>query len=127
VLTSAKFSYLVAGLCALVVLIIPSIAWGKRIPPKPVTPVVFNDVEYSAGGDGKVGWIVATDTTTKSELWTAKVFRIHTHWWKGEEDNQWVFISYLKLEPNALFIKDERSRCYRLDLNTRRVKRDYCH
>jgi hypothetical protein len=110
----------------LVVLIIPSLAWGKRMPPKPVTPVVFNGVEYSADGDGKHGWIVATDTASKKELWTAKVFRIHIHFWL-EEDVQWVYITNLTLEQNALAIKDERGRCYRLDLNKRRVKRDQCH
>jgi hypothetical protein len=106
---------------------VPSLAWAKRMPPKPVPPVVFNGVEYSADGDGKLGRIIATDMSTKRELWTKKVFRIHIHWWKGEEDTQWIYISYLKLEQNSLFIKDERGRCYRLDLNTRRVKRDSCH
>src|SRR5260370_35585296 len=111
----------------LVTLIIPSLAHGKRLPPPHVSPVVFNGVEYSAQGDGEKAWITATDTTTKKELWTAKVFRIHTHWWKGEIDNQWIYVSNLRLEQNAFFIKDERSRCYRLDLNTRRGKRDRCH
>jgi hypothetical protein len=111
----------------LVTLFIPSIAWGKRLPPPVVRPVVFNGVEYSAHGDGENAWITATQITTRKEEWTAKVFRVHTHWWKGEIDNQWIFISYLKVEPNALAIKDERGRCYLLDLNTRRVKRDRCH
>jgi hypothetical protein len=30
---------------------------GKRVPPKPVTPVTYNGIEYSAGGDGKAGFI----------------------------------------------------------------------
>jgi hypothetical protein len=110
----------------LTALTVPSLAWGKRVPPPHVNPVVFNGVEYSARGDGEKGWITATDTTTKKELWTAKVFRIHTYWWKGEIDNQWIYVSYLALEQNALAIKDERGRCYRLDLNTRHVKRDRC-
>ena len=111
----------------LIALGVPSLASGKRLPPPDVSPVVFNGVEYSAHGDGEKAWITATEITAGKELWTAKVFRIHTHWWKGEIDNQWIYISYLKLESNALFIKDERSRCYRLDLRIKRVKRAGCH
>jgi hypothetical protein len=99
---------------------------AKRLPPPNVKPVLSNGVEYSAHGDGTHAWVAATEVATSKELWTAKVFSIHTHWWKGEEDNQWVYISDLKLEPNALLIKDERERCYSLDLNTRRVKQEHC-
>lgn len=111
----------------LIALVGPPFASGKRLPAPVVSPVVFNGVEYSAHGDGEKAWITAIEIATRKELWTAKVFRIHTHWWKGEIDNQWICISYLKLESNALFIKDERSRCYRLDLKTKRVKRNHCH
>ncbi|MCU1243713.1 MAG: hypothetical protein JWO71_4439 [Candidatus Acidoferrum typicum] len=111
----------------LIALIVPSLTWGKRVAPPLVSPVVFDGVEYSARGDGEKAWITAIEVTSRKELWTAKVFRIHTHWWKGEIDNQWIYISYLTLESSALFIKDERSRCYRLDLRTKRVKRDRCH
>jgi hypothetical protein len=110
----------------LIALTAPSLAFGKRLPPPVVKPVFFNGVEYLAHGEGEKGWITATEITNRKELWTAKVFRIHIHWWKGEIDNQWIYISYLALDQNALAIKDERGRCYRLDLNTRRVKRDRC-
>jgi hypothetical protein len=98
---------------------------GKRVPPKPVSPVVYNGVEYSARGDGKIGYVAATDITTGKQLWTVEVFRIHTHFWK-EEDNQWIFISDLQLVQGALLVKDERSHCYRLDLASRRVRREPC-
>jgi hypothetical protein len=111
---------------ALTILTIAPVSPAKRLPPPNVKPVLFGGVEYSAHGDGTHAWITATEVTTRKELWTAKVFRIHTHWWKGEEDNQWVYISGLKLEPNALLIKDERERCYSLDLNTKGVKRENC-
>src|ERR1700736_2057216 len=118
----SRFHVLLIALVALAPL-----SLAKRLPPPVVRPVVFNGVEYSAHGDGTHGWITATEVATRKELWTAKVFRIHTHWWKGEEDNQWIYISDLKLEQNTLFIKDEKPRCYRLSLNTRRVRRERCH
>ena len=113
-------------LALLTALAIVPLSSAKRLPPPNVKPVLSGGVEYSAHGDGTHAWVAATDVTTHKALWTAKVFRKHTHWWKGEEDNQWVYISDLKLEPNALFIKDERERCYSLDLNTRHVKREHC-
>jgi hypothetical protein len=113
-------------LALLIALAIVPLSSAKRVPPPKVKPVLSGGVEYSAHGDGTRAWVAATDVATHKELWTAKVFRIHTHWWKGEEDNQWVYISDLKLEPNALFIKDERERCYSLDLSTRHVKREHC-
>lgn len=60
----------------LVAAIIPSLAWGKRIAASVVRPVVLNGVEYSAHGDAERAWITATDTTSRKELWTAKVFRM---------------------------------------------------
>lgn len=114
-------------LVLLVALAIAPLSWAKRVPPPDVRPIVFDGVEYSAHGDGTHGWITATEVATRKELWAVKVFRIHTHSWKGEEDNQWIYISYMKLEQNTLFIKDERSRCYRLSLNTRHVQRIRCH
>jgi hypothetical protein len=101
--------------------------WGKRVPPKPVTPVVYNGIEYSAGGDGKVGSITAAEIATGKQLWTVQLFRVHIYFWKGEEDNQWVCISALRLNQNALLIKDERSHCYRLGLATKLVKSERCH
>jgi hypothetical protein len=101
--------------------------FGKQVPPKPVAAVTNSGVEYSADGDGKTGWIVVTEIASATQLRTIQVFRIHTHWLKGEEDNQWVFISDLKLDKGTLLIKDERSRCYRLDLSTKRVKAERCH
>jgi hypothetical protein len=114
-------------LALLIASVVVPFAMAKRVAPPVVRPVVLNGVEYSANGDGTHGWITATEVATKKKLWTAKVFRIHTYWWKGEEDNQWIYIPALRLEQNGLFVKDERSRCYSLDLNTRRVHKERCH
>jgi outer membrane protein assembly factor BamB len=100
--------------------------WAKRVPPKPVSPVVYAGVTYSVAGDGREGYVVAIETSTGKELWKVKVFTVHIKGWT-EEDVQWVFITDLSLDSNALLIRDEKSRCYRLDLEKKRVKKDKCH
>ena len=104
----------------------PMALLGKRVPPNPVSPVIYSGIEYSARGDGKIGCIAASEIATGKQLWAVPVFRVHPHWWKGEEDNQWIFISGLWLDQNGLTIKDERSRCYVLDLSNKRVRRNRC-
>jgi hypothetical protein len=99
--------------------------WAKRFPPKPVSPVVHAGVTYSVAGDGREGYVIATENSTGKELWRVKVFTVHIKFWM-EEDVQWVFITDLSLDSNALLIRDEKSRCYRLDLEKRRVKKDIC-
>ena len=108
------------------VLAIPTGLWAKRVPPKPVSPVVHAGVTYSAAGDGRGGYVVATETSTGKELWKIKIFTVHIKFGM-EEDVQWVFITDLSLDSNALLIRDEKSRCYRLDLDKKRVKKDICH
>jgi len=44
----------------------------------------------------------------------------------AREDVQWVFIDDLKLLDNALSVRDEKSRCYRLDLATRKARKTSC-
>jgi outer membrane protein assembly factor BamB len=100
--------------------------FAKRIAPKPVPPIVHEGVQYSASGDGKTGSVVATDISTGKELWRVKIFRVHPRWWKGEEDNQWVYISSLRLTENTLLIANEKGQCFLLDLRTKSVKRESC-
>ena len=117
-----RLSAVTLVVAVLVLSILPLELFGKRVPPKPVTPVIYNRIEYAARGDGKIGWIAATEIASGKQLWTVRVFRIHTHFWKGEEDNQWIFISDLTLDQGALLITDERHNRYRLDVRTKRVK-----
>ena len=112
-------------LLILAVLAIPMGLWAKRVPPKPVSPVVHAGVTYSAAGDGRGGYVVATETSTGKELWKVKAFTVQIRF-RMEEDVQWVFITDLNLDSNALLIRDEKSRCYRLDLDKKRVKKDIC-
>jgi len=115
-------------------------ASAKRRPPKPVHPVLADGVRYSAdvpvvvdgvhtprgiSDDGKKHYIVATDATTGSELWRAKVFHTHIKFWI-EEDVQSVYITNLKLVRNSLFVRDEKARCYSVDIKTHHVRKANC-
>ena len=95
---------------------------AKRVPPKDVPPVVVNSTRYSVNGDGRDSYVVATDVPSGKELWRVKVFHTRIEFWRGEEDNQWVFIGDLKSPGNSLLVRDERNRCYSIDLDTRHVK-----
>lgn len=116
-----------SGYLALFFIIVgPTLLWAKRLPAPIVNPIVFNGIEYSAHGDGKLASVVATDVAGRRELWRVTIFRVHPHFWKGEEDNQWVFISSLKLLQNKILITDERKRCYILDLVRKHVSTVGC-
>jgi hypothetical protein len=98
---------------------------GKRVPPKPVSPVISNGIRYSAEGDGRDQYVVAADASSGNVLWRVKVFHNHIKFWV-EEDVQWVFITDLKLIDNSLFFRDERPRCYSIDLKRKNVKKLQC-
>lgn len=72
-------------------------ALAKRVPLKPVPPVVADGIRYSAEGDPRNQYVVATDVATDKLLWKVRVFHMHIKFWIGEEDVQWVFITNLKL------------------------------
>jgi hypothetical protein len=97
-------------------------AAAKRMPPKPVAPVIADGIRYSADGDGKDEYVIATEVASNNVLWKVKVF--HTAINSSlEEDVQWVFITDLKLDGDSLLVKDEKSRCYSIDRTTKRVKK----
>lgn len=113
---------LIANLIGLL-LIIPLGLFAKRAAPKPVSPVVRNGVKYSAPNDnGRIGYVVASDVRSGATLWDIKVFEVQIDP-KLEEDVQWVFIADLKLDGNTLRVKDEKSRCYNLNLSTKTVEK----
>jgi hypothetical protein len=101
-------------------------AMAKRVEPKDVPPIVANGIRYSATGDGRDSFVVATDETTGKNLWRVKVFHTRIEFWRGEEDNQWLFISDLKIAGDSLLVRDEKNRCYSIHLNARRVKKTFC-
>jgi hypothetical protein len=100
-------------------------AVAKIAPPKPVAPVESNGVRYSADRDGRDQYAVATDIATGKQLRKVKVFRTHIKFWI-EEDVQWVFITDLKLMDSSLFVRDDKARCYAVDINTHRVRKAPC-
>jgi len=105
-----------------VLLATPVVLTAKRAQPNPVTPIVENNIRYSAQGSGQKQFVVATETSTGKELWRAEIFHVH---YKPdlERDVQDVYIKELRLVNGGLLIKDERSRCCFLDLSTRKVRK----
>jgi len=100
-------------------------AAAKRMPPKPVSPVVADGVQYSAAGDGRDQYVVASEASSGKVLWKVKVFHNDINF-AMEEDVQWVFITNLKLLDNSLLVRDEKSRCYSVDLGGKHVKKQQC-
>ncbi len=95
---------------------------AKRVPPRPVTPVVAEGIKYSADGDGIDAYVVATDTETEKEIWKVRVFHTYTKP-QTEQDVQFVFITHLTLANKALLVRDERARCYEIGLGKHNVKK----
>jgi hypothetical protein len=88
-------------------------------------PVVANGVEYSADGDGRNGYVVATDVGSGRELWKVKIFHVRIKFWV-EEDVQWVYITNLRLVGKALLVRDEMARCHSVDIKNRHVRKQSC-
>lgn len=109
-----------------IVIIVGSLfAGAKRVPPKPVIPLVQGGIEYSADGDGRDQYLVATDAMTKKELRRARVFHTRIKFWM-EEDVQWVFITNLFSIANDVGGRDEKARCYRIATTKKNVKKIAC-
>ena len=72
-----------------------------------------------------MGFVVATDKSSGKELWRKRIYRVFINPFM-EEDVQWVFISSLVQQDQALIISNERKECYRLDLTTRKVSGTKC-
>ena len=59
-------------------------------------------------------------------MWKVKVY--HNHIRMSEQiDVQWVPITKLELLDNSLHVKDEKSRCYSVDLVSKKVKKQQCN
>lgn len=103
-----------------------SFAGAKRSAPKPVPPVTKNGIRYSAPNDRpKVGYVLATEAQSGRKLWDLVIYETKIYP-EFEEDVQWVFITHLKLDRGFLLVQDEKSRCYRVDLKSRRVQTQSC-
>lgn len=97
-------------------------ALAKRAAPKPVAPVAYKGITYTAPNqDGTKAYVVASDSKGK-ELLQIKIFDVPIDQ-RLEEDVQWVFITDLKPDGDFLLIRDEKGRCFAIDLSTHAVKR----
>jgi hypothetical protein len=113
--------------CVLVFCVFCSVAAvAKRIAPKDVADIVADGIRYSVNGDGRDSFVVATDMVAGKDLWKVKVFHTRIEFWRGEEDNQWVFISDMKLVANTILVRDEKNRCYSIPLSGKHVKKTRC-
>jgi hypothetical protein len=107
---------------ALVIVFLAGPLFGKRAAPAPVAPVFHGGIAYSApNDDGRTGYVQASDSAGK-HLFRIIVFQTEINP-NLEEDVQWVFITDLRLAGNSLWVKDEKSRCYSADLQTKVVKK----
>jgi hypothetical protein len=106
-----------------VLLVAPGLA--KRMPPRSVAPVVANGIEYSADGNGRDGYVIASDARNNRELWRVKVFHNRIKFWI-EEDVQWVYITNLKLSGSDIWIRDEAARCYTVNIMNKKVNKQSC-
>jgi outer membrane protein assembly factor BamB len=103
------------------VLIWPVSAFAKRGAPKPVSPVVWEGVEYRAPLDAEhMGHVQAIDINSGRKLWETKVYRV---WIMPllETDVQWIFITNLQVHGRQLLVRNEAGKVYKLDLKTGRV------
>jgi hypothetical protein len=113
----------------LAVLMLMLVAWpgisAKRVPPPKVVPITKDGITYAAAGDGGTGYVIASDANTGKELWRAKIYHVHINPFI-EADIQWIYISGMKLSGDALLIRNEAARCYRLDLAKKSVRKAKC-
>jgi len=103
----------------------PLTTGAKRVETKPVAPVESKGVKYSAVLNGPDQYVEATEIARGTQLWRIKVFHTYTNPWI-EQDLQWVFITDLKLLGRRLFVRDERARCYSVDIGDHRVHKAAC-
>jgi hypothetical protein len=110
----------------LILVLFPLVSPAKRSAPKPVAPVQQNGVLYSAPNDDvRRPYVVASDATTGRELWRLPIFETKIKP-DLEEDVQWVFIIRLWFKGNDLVVRDEKSRCYRVDVASKAVEKVSC-
>ena len=88
---------------------------AKRSAPKPVAPVARDGIEYSAPLD-RMGFVVATWTKSKREIWSRQVYTIKYEYKLGlEEDVQWCFITDLRFENGKLRVVNEAGSEFEVD------------
>ncbi len=106
-----------------------SLCLAERLPPKPVTPVTAEGVEYRAEGQlcalpgkDRVGVCVQAWTVkTKTSLWKRPVYEI-VYDREREADIQDVFITTLQVVEGKLLITNEARERFEMDLSSGKVR-----
>jgi hypothetical protein len=90
-------------------------ALAKRSAPKRVAPILKDGIEYSAPLD-RMGFVVATWTKTKREIWSRQVYTIKYEYKLGlEGDVQWCFITSLRFQDGRLQVTNEAGSQFEVD------------
>jgi len=109
------------GLAA-VTLLWPATAFAKRKAPSAVPPIVWQGMEYRAPLDvAHMGHVQAFELPSHRKLWETKVYQVWTLPLL-EGDNQWVFVSGMRIQDGKLLVSNEAGGNYRLDLRTGRIE-----
>jgi hypothetical protein len=92
---------------------------AKRVAPKKVQSIVFNNIEYSVD-HSNIGSILIKDKSSKM----IKNIKIYTIEYNNdlEKDVQDIFITNLKISNNYLLITNESNKVFRMDLSTYQIK-----
>jgi hypothetical protein len=100
-------------------------ALGQQFPrtPPPVAPVTGGGIEYSAEGDGCAGYVIARDNASGKQLWKVEVFRYPQALGSG---GRRVFIEFLDLRVDSVFVENDMFNCYSVNLKTRLVHKRGC-
>ena len=95
---------------------------AKRTAAKLVPPVVKDGIEYSAPLN-REGFVVATWTKSKREIWSRQVYVIKHEYKLGlEEDIQSCFITDLQFQNGKLHITNEQGGVFEVDPDSLTVK-----
>ncbi len=97
-----------------------SVVLAKRSAPAKVVPATSGQIEYRAP-HRQMGCVEAWDTHRKKLIWRRQIYVVK-YTMDLERDVQDVFIKTMKLQDDALLVKNERESEYKLDLNTLQVK-----
>ncbi len=109
------------GLAA-VTLLWPATAFAKRRAPSPIPAIVWQGVEYRAPLDvDHMGHVQAFELPSHRKLWETKVYYVWTIPLL-EEDNQWVFVSGMRIQDGKLLVSSEAGKNYKLDVRTGRIE-----
>jgi hypothetical protein len=105
----------------LLTLLLPQLAYAKRIAPGKVDPVIHEGVRYVApNDDGRRGYIEAWSVGTNKKLWELTLFTNDIDP-NLEADVQWVFIKALNIQDGRLVVTSEGGKTYQVDVTTKAI------